>query len=174
MKKYIVTGGPCTGKSTLLESVAEIGYSVVPEAARDVILQESPDGDLPWTNVLRFQQKVVLRQKELENICVGEVIFLDRGLPDNIAYCELAGENIGENIIEDIKNAGYEDKVFVLDRLPLFENDELRKEDINQAIKIHDKLCEVYQRLGFDVVRVPVLSVENRRGCVIASLKNGN
>ena len=36
-RRFVVTGGPGGGKSTLLEALAERGYRVAPEAARRLI-----------------------------------------------------------------------------------------------------------------------------------------
>ena len=34
---YVITGGPSTGKTTLLEELAKRGYKTIPEVARVVI-----------------------------------------------------------------------------------------------------------------------------------------
>ncbi|MBR0406390.1 MAG: DUF523 domain-containing protein [Eggerthellaceae bacterium] len=71
MKKIVITGGPCAGKTSALahvrEQLARVGIPtfIVPEAATDLIL----DGIAPWTcpSVLDFQTRVVALQLEREN-----------------------------------------------------------------------------------------------------------
>ena len=45
MRKIIITGGPCTGKTTLLDSIAEEGYLKIEECAREII-------DLKFNDIL--------------------------------------------------------------------------------------------------------------------------
>ena len=51
---FVLSGGPCTGKSTLLEALEAAGHLVVSEAARRVI-EEDKDGNLR-SNPLEFQR----------------------------------------------------------------------------------------------------------------------
>ena len=172
MRKIIISGGPCSGKTSLLKSLAEDGYSTISEAARETIEEEKikKRGKLPWTDVKEFQIKVIKRQKIKEfELKEEEIVFLDRGLPDNIAYGELENIDFGENIIEDIKNANYE-KVFILDLLTDYQKDSERKESIEEAKIIHDKICEVFERLRFDVINVPYLQIEERKKYVLGRI----
>ena len=168
MRKFIITGGPCSGKTSLIKSFVDKRYSTLSETAREIINEESEksQGKLPWTDVKEFQIKVMNRQKLKENELIGDIVFLDRGLPDNIAYCELNNIDLGESIIEDIKIANYE-KVFIMDILPIYEKDEERKEDLEEAKKIHEKICEVYKILNFDIVKVPFLEINERKKYVL-------
>jgi predicted ATPase len=169
MGKFIITGGPCTGKSTLLESLAKEGHITIPESARELIDEErgKPKGILPWTDYAAFQKMVWTRQKAKENrLDESAVCFLDRGHPDNLAYCELGNVDLGDNFLDDVMAAGYE-KVFILDRLPFYVKDPVRKEDEREAILIHEKICEVYHRLRFDIVHVPFLQNGSRKDYVL-------
>ena len=40
MEKYIITGGPCTGKTTMLEQIAQKGFKKIEECAREIIQEE--------------------------------------------------------------------------------------------------------------------------------------
>lgn len=89
MEKYILTGGPSTGKTTLLCELEKLGYAVVPESARSIIAEEinKPDGILPWTDLHEFQKLVFARQLRRENEAVisrYDKIFHDRSLVDGM------------------------------------------------------------------------------------------
>lgn len=67
LEKYVLTGGPGTGKTTLLKELAKRGYQTVPEAARLVIQEEQrkeqgkgEQGILPWTDLYKFQKIFLL------------------------------------------------------------------------------------------------------------------
>jgi len=44
IKWYVITGAPCSGKSTLLNELALKGFHIVPEAARVVIDRHNTKG----------------------------------------------------------------------------------------------------------------------------------
>ena len=64
MRRYILTGAPGGGKTTILRALEARGYSVVAEAASDVIAREQAAGvDAPWERA-EFVDAVVRLQQE--------------------------------------------------------------------------------------------------------------
>ncbi|MDO8511099.1 MAG: AAA family ATPase [Nanoarchaeota archaeon] len=164
MEKYILTGGPGTGKTTLLSHLSMKGFTTLPEVARQIIAeeQEKETGILPWTNLALFQELVVKRQVEQEKKIIGnQKIFLDRSLADPLAFAEVGKIEIGPYLYDLIEQADYT-RVFYLEQLPFYAQDSERKEDVGLARKIHEQLYSVYDRLGFDIVTVPAIGIEER------------
>lgn len=169
-KKYVLTGGPGIGKTTLIKLLALRGYAIVPEAARYVIEQEQAiDGDaLPWKDNAKFQEKVMIYQIELEEVIGEEITFLDRGLVDGDGYSAHFG-NLPPEGLADLGRGRYE-KVFLLDQLPNYQNDESRLEDFEEAGRIHQALEDAYVRFGYDIVKVPVLPPDERVEYILAQI----
>jgi len=166
MEKYILTGGPGTGKTTIVHELRKRGEITLSEVAREIIVEEQQkeQGILPWTDLARFQELVVERQTKLEEkikIYRPARIFQDRSLVDGIAYAEEGKVKFPDNLHQLIGQAGYT-KVFYLEQLPFYNQDQERKEDQELALRIHEQLYQVYDRLGFDIVTVPVCSIEER------------
>jgi predicted ATPase len=162
MKKYVLTGGPSIGKTTAIEILASMGYSVAPEIARMVIEEERiKDSDvLPWKDLKKFQEKVAGKQVEMEDSILADVVFLDRSVIDGYGYSKLG--NIAPPIlIEKVAKGRYE-KIFVLDPLPHFENDGLRFENHEEAKIIHQAIIDAYKHFGYDPIFVPVLPPQER------------
>ena len=165
MGKFVVTGGPGVGKTSVVNLLSGQGYTILPETAREIIAREQKKEEdypgykaiLPWTDLEKFQDLYLDIQllQEATILKKDEDVFLDRSLVDPIAYVELGNVGIRKDIHQLIENADYS-RVFFLDRLPNYEKDEERKEDLETALRLHDKLYEVYDRLGFDIVEVPV------------------
>src|SRR3989344_3919034 len=91
MEKYILTGGPGTGKTTMIQEFKRRGHHTFPEVARQIIAEEQAKekGILPWTDLALFQELVVKRQAAQEkNVSTSKKIFLDRALPYNLSYAE--------------------------------------------------------------------------------------
>lgn len=169
VKKYVLTGAACSGKTTLLK-LLEKDYQTVPEAARMVIRKELERGSeyLPWKNILKFQILVCRKQIELESRIDpnGKDVFLDRGIPDGIAYLIQRKIPPPKELLEAAERNKY-DKVFLLEILPNFVKDNERREDEKKAKGIKKYLANVYSELGYETIEVPVMSVEERKEFIL-------
>ena len=99
---YVITGPPCCGKSTTVELLAQRGFRVRSEIARSYVDQEISRGreiQEIRSDMTRLQCEVLRRalasEKELPR---EELIFLDRGIPDSLAYFKLHGIDTGPYI----------------------------------------------------------------------------
>jgi predicted ATPase len=173
MKKYVLTGGPGIGKTTLIELLASKGFAIVPEASRSIIEEEKIKGseNLPWKNLAGFQALVAKRQLEAEEEAFkgkNECVFLDRGIVDGKAY-SIYGKTIHEPIIDASALKRY-DKIFILDKLPEYKNDAERVEDHAFAQEIHDLLYKTYKDFGYEPILVPVLPPKERLEFVLRNI----
>jgi predicted ATPase len=162
--KVVITGGPCSGKSTLINELKKRGYNCMDEVARRVI--EERKSYEPTKSEWDIRQRMILeRQVEGESQLESDLAFLDRGLIDNYAYFIHRDGKVPENI-DFRRDYG---SIFVLDRLP-FKNDGLRAEDDKEAGRVHDLLIGAYRTFGYDPIRVPVSSVEERADYVLTNI----
>ncbi|HEY4514702.1 MAG TPA: ATP-binding protein [Candidatus Paceibacterota bacterium] len=162
MRKYVLTGGPGIGKTTLIDLLAMRGYRIVPEAARMIIKEEKLKGSniLPSGDLEEFQRLVAERQIELEERSDAKEIFCDRGIIDGYAYCKIGNVPIPKQIIDMGKNRY--DKVFLLSPLSQYNNDDIRIEHSTVAEDIHRTIASAYLEFGYHIIHVPVLSPEER------------
>lgn len=167
--KFVITGGPGVGKTTTIVELLNRGHLVVPESARSVISEQLPNGILPWTDLHNFQLKVFERQISLESRISG-FAFCDRGVCDSIAYCN-AGNIKVPSVIADYSARNRYAGVFVLDRLPVYETDSVRREDVQLAEKLHHLLIDAYKSLGYEIIRVPVLPPAGRVDFILNEVK---
>lgn len=162
-KWHVITGAPCSGKTTLIDLVAARGFLSVPEVGRKYIEREIAKGrtiDEIRASDVAFASMIKDLQLEIERgLKATEVIFLDRALPDCLAYFRLAGLNPNE-ILPECFYHRYA-SVFVLDRLPV-QHDGVRTEPDVTADLLDEWLARDYSALGYGVVRVPVLPPEKR------------
>ncbi|OJW41004.1 MAG: hypothetical protein BGO56_04715 [Sphingobacteriales bacterium 48-107] len=169
---YVITGGPCTGKTTVVELLAKRGYVTIAEQARHYIDTQKIKGrtvEELRSNKEQFQLEILnLQIREESTLDVNKVAFLDRALPDAMAYYEFLGLKYDDRLIAMCKKFCYQ-KVFVLDRLPLI-NDYARLEDEQEQIRIHNLIIEVYNRFPCPVVQVPVLPREERIDFILQNL----
>ncbi len=166
MKKYVITGGPCSGKTTTINELTILEYKTIPESARAVIEQEQPNGILPWTNLLEFQKLVLKKQLELEERANGEMTFLDRGCLDGIAYCWQGKVKIPQELIETTRSKRYT-AVFLLEQLPEYQTDRQRKEDPAVARELHKLIAQAYKEFGYRVINIPILAPQERARYIV-------
>lgn len=160
----VITGGPCTGKTTVVNLLAERGYKTTVENARhyiDMLKVKGQSVEEIRENKREFQLAVLKMQMEEEkSLDVNELVFLDRALPDAIAYYRFFDLEFDEKLLELCSQYNYR-QVFVLDRLPL-TNDYARLEVEAEQIRIHNLIISVYQSFSWPIVFVPVLPPNER------------
>lgn len=166
MKKYIITGGPHSGKSRVIERLEERGIKVLHETARLIIredqekkkLDTSYDHLYPWEDQSIFCRRCHERQIEREKKLSGDIIILDRSIIDNLAYAAVAGIELDTKIYKDIAKAGYEKEVFFFELLESYKTDTQRKDSEEQVIAVHRELYRAYSSLGFQIINIPVFT----------------
>lgn len=163
---FIITGAPGTGKSTLLESLREKGYCCYAEISRQVIREELDKGTrcLPWRDIIAFSEKVLHRMEhQLEEIPADRISFLDRGIPDLIAYLRNAGYAVPDVFWKNAFPGRYSKTVFIAppwERIYVEETE--RPESFEQALSIQDSLRSTYEELGYELLTLPKASPEER------------
>jgi predicted ATPase len=166
---YVVTGGPSSGKSTLLEELKSRGYNTIKETARYHIENQLAKGhslEKIRKEEKKFQEAVFKQKKIIhDSLATDAVTFFDRGYHDTVAYLKYYEFKISKFISDVCKNNTYK-KVFVLDMLP-YEKDEARIENIEVAKGLHKALIKIYEDFGHEVITVPVLPLEERAQFVL-------
>jgi predicted ATPase len=169
---YVITGGPSSGKTTTVNMLNERGYKTTIEHARhyiDTMHQGGKTVEEIRNNQREFQLAILELQIEQEaNLSAGEMIFLDRAIPDALAYYRYFNLEVDERLSKALQNVSYK-KIFILDLLP-FVKDYARTEDEEAQKKIHSLLVEVYTSLPSPVIHVPVLSPEDRVDFILNNL----
>ena len=169
---YVLTGGPSSGKTTTVNLLAQRGFATTIEESRHYIdLQRVAGRSVEETRArrLEFQRNVLALQIAQESgLDPEETVFLDRAIPDSLAYYRFLGLEPDPELLAAIERVSYR-KTFLLDLLPLAP-DYARTEDAAAQRRIHALLAEVYRALPFPVVEVPVLPAEERADFIVARM----
>jgi predicted ATPase len=159
----VITGAPCSGKTSVICGLEQMGYQVVHEFARAYIDEELQKGKSIArikADILSFESHILNKKVEIErSLPENKLIFFDRAVPDSIGYYILEGL-IPDDPIKKSKLTKYK-KIFFFERL-MFKQDEVRSEDDKIAAGLDRLLKENYQMLGYAIVQIPLLPVAER------------
>ena len=168
---HVITGAPSSGKSTLIDQLADRGFQTVPESGRLCFEREMAKGrtiDDIRGDMAAIQIATIEMQSQIEHgLRANDVIFLDGAVPGCLAWYRAAGLNPNEILLECFHHRYA--SVFILDLLPFQENG-ARNGDAPIVGYLDEWLARDYRSLGYHVVRVPVLSVQERLALVLERL----
>ncbi|WP_299100919.1 ATP-binding protein [uncultured Winogradskyella sp.] len=174
-KKIVIAGGPGTGKTTIINELKNRDFICYDEISRQITLQARAEGieQMFLTEPLLFSQKLldgrINQFKEATNE-TESVVFLDRGIPDVLAYMDFIGDTYPKYFVDACEKHIY-DYIFVLAPWQeIFTSDNERYENFEEAIKIHDHLIDTYKRFGYKLIDVPFGNVESRANFILESL----
>ncbi|OQP62629.1 hypothetical protein A3860_26830 [Niastella vici] len=174
-KKYIITGGPGAGKTSVLLALEKAGYPCSPEVSRRLIREEVANGSqcLPWADLSCFAGKTLDRMITQYNQTAGHarITFFDRGIPDIIAYLKAAALPVPDRFYTALQQHPYQPTVFILPPWKqIYINDAERWQTWEEAVALHTSIRETYRALGFTLIEVPPASVENRMESILENL----
>jgi predicted ATPase len=168
---HVITGAPSCGKTTLVDLLAERGFRIVPEIARQFIENEMSKGhsiDGIHRHGAALQRRLLEIQLNVEEgLLATDVLFLDGSIPASLAWFRLFGLDPNDALLHCFQHRYA--SVFVLDPLPL-DLDGLRFEDGAFAGFLDEWIERDFAALGYHVNRVPVMSPEDRLGYVLERL----
>ena len=174
-KRIVITGGPGTGKSSIINELMKRGFTCLEEISRDIILEAQKQGidQLFLTNPLVFSERLLDGRKEQYEKASNETenpVFFDRGVPDIVAYMDFKGEDYPQHFIDACKDCVY-DYVFILKPWQaIYTSDNERYENFNEALQIHEHLLNTYLKYNYKLLDVPFDTVENRTNYILKTL----
>jgi len=164
---FVITGGPGSGKSSLLEGIQRRGHLAPPEAGRGVIQDQVAIGGhaLPWDDRQLFAELMLswdMRSYHLAEQCSGPVFF-DRGVADVLGYLRLCGLPVPDHVRNAANIFRYNRCAFIAPPWPeIFRQDRERKQDFKEAVRTYDALANIYAEQNYELVEIPRVSVEER------------
>lgn len=164
---HIITGGPGSGKSSVIDALAAKGFQHMPEAGRAIIQDQVEMGGaaLPWADRSAFAALMVAWEMRSyrEAAALPGSVFFDRGVPDVIGYLQLCGLPVPDYIIRAAQIRRYNKYVFIAPHWPeIFVPDAERKQTISEAEATLHMMVETYTALGYELVPLPFAPVAER------------
>jgi predicted ATPase len=161
MKRFILTGAPGAGKTAILRQLELDGFSVVEEAATDVIgLQQAQGIDEPWTHpwfidvVVDLQRRRQLRASS--ELC--GVQFHDRSAVCTAALAAYLGHPVSGALAGELERiraeAIFQKRIFFIRNLGFITPTEARRISFEETLRFERIHEEAYGDLGFEIVSI--------------------
>lgn len=177
VRRFILTGTPGAGKTAILRQLEIEGFSVVEEAATDVIALEQAKGvSEPWLDahfidkVVNLQRARVVRAESLP----GDVQFHDRSPICTMALAEFLGHPLSDTFSQELqrleKERTYERQVFFIQSPGFVTPTEARRISLEEARCFETVHERTYRAYGFDLVRIMPGSVPDRVAAIRCAL----
>lgn len=177
-QRYIVTGPPGSGKTSLILALEkQYGYSVIREAATDIISLGFAQGlEKPW-QASDFDAKILeLQIKRFKQHKDAGITLCDRSPIDIYAYSEFhqtpLPHGIDEYVTTIIKDPSFSKTLLFTENFGYMQNTATRPESLEQALELDVLLTKYYERFGFTIVRIPPLPIRERIDYVRELLSN--
>lgn len=169
VRRYILTGAPGAGKTTILAALRDRGYAVVDEAATDVIADRHAAGDdEPWRDE-GFVDAVAALQRERQErpAPAGTTVqVFDRSPVCTLALARYLGRPITPTLatqVERVVTQGvYQRPVFFVRLLGFITPTAARRISFAEAVRFEGFHEQAYRQHGFEVVDVPAGPVGRR------------
>jgi len=175
-QKYIISGAPGTGKTTIINALKKKDHYCAEEISRELIAEQISIGGniLPWKDQIAFENKIAHRRyKQYLDSPENCICFFDRSSVDCIAYLNNNKLESTSRINHIIKNCIFNKTVFYT---PIWEeiykNDSERQESFDQSIRIDKYLKDSYMKFGYTIIEIPKTTLDKRVNFILSQIKN--
>lgn len=178
MKRFIITGAPGSGKTAIIRQLELDGFSVVEEAATDVIAVAHARGTLePWTDPSFIDAITDLqRQRQIRaSFQPDEVQFHDRSVVCTAALAVYLGYAFSALLTSELervqKESIFERRVFFVQNLGFVTPTEARRISFAETLRFEGIHEETYRDLGYEFMTVPAGDLLTRVSVIRAAIR---
>jgi len=174
--KIVITGGPGTGKSTVINELLQLNYSCMPEISREITIQAQKNGidQMFLKKPLLFSQLLLegrVQQYKDANNKKSSIVFFDRGIPDVHGYMNYLGVDYPKQYKKMSEQYKYTQVFMMPPWQQIYKSDNERYESYEQSLAIYNHLVKTYKNLNYNIIEVPTGTVHKRVNFILNMLK---
>lgn len=175
----MITGGPSTGKTSVIQELENRGYYCIPELVRSLTAAEKGEkhmGSIITNPILSVKDPVAFNTKLLEGRIAQyesvantdeKIVFFDRGIPDVHSYMNCFGQQFDEAFERPVHSFRY-DTIFLMPPWSeIYATDAERFESYEASERIFTFLKKTYQNFGYEITLIPKGGVKERTDFIL-------
>jgi len=178
MKRFIITGTPGAGKTAIIRQLELDGFSVVEEAATDIIAAAQAHRVVePWRHP-SFIDTIAQLQKDRRiraSYQPDDVQFHDRCVVCTAALAVYLGYPFSPFLISELervkREAIYQNRVFFIRNLGFITPTEARRITFEETVRFEQIHEETYKDLGFELIFIEPGSLAERVNTIKAAIR---
>ncbi len=176
---FVITGGPGSGKTTVLRELEQLGFRCAPEVARQIIQEQVRESGtaLPWADRALYTHRMLERsvQSYQQHAPACVPTFFDRGIPDTLGYARLIGLHEDHDIRNACRLYRYASPVFLAPAWKeIYETDTERKQDFVEAERTCAVVTQTYRDCGYEVLEIPKMQPKQRADFIVKHVQEKN
>jgi predicted ATPase len=170
----IITGGPGTGKTSLIAELRRRGFAGTVEAGRAIIIDQTLIGGraVQTSDPALFAELMLaweMRSYRMAEQDPAPAVFFDRGIPELTGYYRMLGMPVPAHVTAAAKIFRYRPRVFLAPAWQaIFTTDTERTQNFADAVAGSDGARTAYEASGYEVISLPLASVADRTDFVLA------
>lgn len=137
--RFVLSGGPGGGKTTILNALLERGYGVVSESAREIIRERLKAGLSPRPDPVSFARDILRRdiEKHRDTGNSFRPTFFDRGILDAMYMLDAENALVNDVAFQYVHSFPYNATVFLLPSWrDIYQTDSERDQTFEQYSKV--------------------------------------
>jgi predicted ATPase len=176
MKRYVLTGAPGAGKTSVVRALEELGFPVVAEAATDVIAAEQQRGvEEPWEDDGFIDKIVTLQRQRTAGGAPGAGAWAGVQVHDRSVLCTLAlarflRRPVTPLLAAEVDRAGrervQEREVFLIRPIGFVERTAARRISYSDSLAFERLHEAVYREHGYEIVDIAPGAVAERAATI--------
>jgi len=174
--RLIITGGPGSGKTSLIRALKLSGFNTFPEIAGELIAKGAipPIRSKDEKKNRDFFRNILSERIELHQSAPSDQLsFYDRGIPDSLSFFKFRKLKAPDLLLEAINEYRYNVNVFILPpRIEVFSNNFIRQESFKQAVELYENTIDSYTISGYKLIELKEVSVELRAKEITRNIKS--
>lgn len=172
---FILSGGPGSGKTTIIDRLAACGFATIAESGRAIIREQAEVGAnaVHGGDAAAFGELMLKRGIADYRSMAGtsEPVFFDRGIAELTGYWRLMGLAVPEHVREAARQYRSNPLAFLVPPWrEIYRQDSERRQDWPEAVRTFERVREAYGEAGYTTVEIPRDTVARRVSFILAKV----
>jgi len=172
--RFVMTGGPGAGKTTILNALAERGYIYASESARAIIRERLASGLSPRPPLEHFASDIlhmdVARYRETP--VTEHPVFFDRGIVDALHMLDQQNTISRGQAEEYVRSFPYNEVVFLMPPWQeIYSTDSERDQTFCESVQVFEGLRKWYAEWGYKTIEVPRATIGQRVDFILQTVE---